>query len=192
MPPAPFSPRICPSCAREEGCCSSRRKSAASRPIPPTSPSPTTPAWPSSARPPASWCGPAGRSRSLAPRGGGSSTTSSSSTRTCPPALRAERPPHPPRLPRRRHAVAHRTQAAPVDVVPGDRHLRDGESEALGARQHLHVEREPDGDERLEQRWHHVGPEGLQAALRVGQAREAAHPQADVEQPPAPAPPERL
>ena len=165
------------SCAPAGGCCSSRRRSAASRPTPPTSPSPTTTRLADlcTERRPAGAVAPVVPAPPTGP-GAGSSTTSSSSTRRCPPALRVEGPAHPPRLAQRRHAVAHRAEAAAVDVVPHDRHLGHHEAEAVGPGQDLDVEGEAGGDQRAEQRRHHLDAERLQPALRVGQTGEAGRP----------------
>ena len=67
---------------------------------------------------PACWCDRAARSPYPDGRGGGSSTTSSSWKRRCRQALAPEGPPHPPRLPQRRQAVAHGAETAAVDVMP--------------------------------------------------------------------------
>jgi hypothetical protein len=77
-------------------------------------------------------------------------------------------------------------------VAPFDRDLDDRHPETFGARQHLDVEGEAGRHERLEQIRHDRGAERFQAALRVGARRETGRPQAEVEQPSTPAPPERL
>src|SRR5579862_3353056 len=68
--------------------------------------------------------------------------------------------------------VAHRADPRVLLVLPAHRDLGDGPTQPAGAQEHLRVEPEAQGTQRLEARHGRFGGEGLETALRVVQTPE--------------------